>query len=456
MVVPVLLLTLGAAAVLFGSRRHRPRRPHSAASASTSASPVAFQHLQLFQGGLLSQASLDAAKAELQAKLRQGGPAAAETCLRPGLEFVINVRALTAIGTDDAGRILERQVSRQISSDPVEQSWYWIDLAGALRELNRVESLPLLLRCGERALEGPLGHLFAAEMTAFPQFADYLTDPISLAGRTALRVLRTAMEGIRRGYVPVTLYAEAQIGELVRRLTESCPDHADPLLARVFLESLRHARRSYAASPELREDPIRRQAVRWQASQLRDAEPVLREYLHDIGGDLSHMLPRCSPREQVEILEAIDELHADAGDVLAGMLVEPNLACRDTALKCLQWSSSMEAACLLWNRARQAMDGKPSRSSWWRWHRTARDAAASEVLAILRALRGHPGEESGKSSSAPSLRTRKCNSGSPPFKALVGGSPFSGPKSSTSFIWRESMAGLKSEWRPLPLLGRVL
>ena len=36
--------------------------------------------------------------------------AAAETCLRAGLEFVVNVRALTEIGTDDAGRILERQL----------------------------------------------------------------------------------------------------------------------------------------------------------------------------------------------------------------------------------------------------------------------------------------------------------------------------------------------------------
>jgi hypothetical protein len=202
------------------------------------------------------------------------------------------------------------------------------------------------------------------------------------------------MEGIRRGYVPVTLYAESQIGEIVRRLAESCPDTADPLLARVFIEALRHSRRSYAASPELREDPLRRQAVRWQAGYMRDAEPILREYLHDIGVDLCRLLPRCSVREQADILEVIDELRADAGEVLVALLFEQSFPWRSAAVRCLQWTKSKQATGLLWNRTRMAIDGQSARSTWFLRNRPRQTVSADELMAIVQALRGHPGEDS--------------------------------------------------------------
>ena len=392
MVVPVLLLTLGAAAVLLGSRK---RRPHSSAnSGQAPASPVAYQHLQLYQGGLLSQSALETTKAEFVEKLSRGGAPAVETCLRSGLEFVVQVRALAEIGTEDACRVLEHQLARRISEDPIEQAWYWVDLVQALRDLNRGESLPTLLRCSEKALSSPLGHLFAAEISAFPQFPEYLHDPLSPAGQASMRVLRSAMEGIRRGFVPVTLYAEGQIGEIVRRLTETCPDTADPLLARLFVEALRHARRSYSNSPELRDDPLRRQAVRWQAGYLRDAEPILREYLHEIGDDLSRMLPRCSPDEQADALAVLAELHADTGEVLIELLREKNFPSRVSAIECLQWSATPEARTLLCDLARSAIAGRPVKVSWWRRHQSMDTVPTQELLAVMQALRGHPGEES--------------------------------------------------------------
>jgi hypothetical protein len=387
MVVPVLLLTLGAAAVLFGSRRRGARRHPVAASAAAS-SPVAYQHLQLYHGGLVSRDALDAARLELEELLEAGGPRAAEACLRPGLDYVIKVRALAEIGTEDAGRALECQLARRLAADPVEQAWYWVDLVQALRGLNRNEALPALLGCAERALESPLGHLYAAEVAAFPHFADYLLEPLTPAGRKCLHVLRKVMEGVRRGFVPVGAYAEAQIGEAVRRLAEGCPDRADPLLARVFLEALRGARRSYATAPELHDDPLRKQAVRWQAGQLRDAEPVLREYLHDIGEDLARLLPRAAPREQAEILSVIAEVRADAGATLLDVLRDRRLACRPAAVACLQWSPRPEAAAFLRGLARSTAAGKPS---WWK--RRAVGSAAPELLAALHALRGHAGEE---------------------------------------------------------------
>src|SRR4051794_6685392 len=116
MVVPVLLLTLGAAAVLFGRRKHPRRVPAPAGQHS----PVAYQHLQLYQGGVIGQDALRNAKTELEDVLHRGGVQAAENSLRPGLDYVVKVRALCAIGTDEAGRVLERQLSRRIANDPIE------------------------------------------------------------------------------------------------------------------------------------------------------------------------------------------------------------------------------------------------------------------------------------------------------------------------------------------------
>ena len=55
--------------------------------------------------------------------------------------------ALAELGTPDAGGVFERLLSRRLSADAVEQAWYWVDLASALRLLNRAEALPAVLRC---------------------------------------------------------------------------------------------------------------------------------------------------------------------------------------------------------------------------------------------------------------------------------------------------------------------
>ncbi len=93
------------------------------------------------------------------------------------MQYVVLVRALAEIGTDDAGGILKRQLQRRLTDDAIEQAWYWIDLANGLRTLNRAQSLPHLLRCAESAAELPLGHFFAAETICFLGFSGYLHRP---------------------------------------------------------------------------------------------------------------------------------------------------------------------------------------------------------------------------------------------------------------------------------------
>src|SRR5919199_4036540 len=166
----LLFLLIGATFLL---TRHVYRRR----SFPEELSPISRQHIDLFQGGQLPEAAVESAKARFRELLERGEVEAVEASLRPGMQYVVQVRALAELGTEDAGRILERQLQRRLTDDQIEQSWYWIDLANGLRSLNRSQSLPHLLRCAELAGDIPLGHFFAAETVCFLGFAGYLRDP---------------------------------------------------------------------------------------------------------------------------------------------------------------------------------------------------------------------------------------------------------------------------------------
>src|ERR687888_1993323 len=154
LILTLLLTMLLVAAFLLG--RHLHRRQYL----RDELSPVSRQHIDLFQGGQLSEAAVESTKARFRALLERGEVAAVEASLRAGMQYVVQVRALAELGTDDAGRILERQLHRRLTDDQIEQAWYWIDLANGLRNLNRAQSLPHLLRCAEAVREAPLGHFF--------------------------------------------------------------------------------------------------------------------------------------------------------------------------------------------------------------------------------------------------------------------------------------------------------
>src|SRR5262245_14302739 len=176
-VMAVLLSVMIAAVIILLCRLHR--RQYLASELS----PVTRQHIELFQGAQLNEAVVESAKSHLRGLLERGEVDAVEASLRPGMQYVVQVRALAEIGTDDAGRILERQLQRRLSDDQLEQSWYWIDLASCLRALNREQSLPHLLRCAETAGEIPLGHFFAAETACFLGFSGYLRQPDAPLGK---------------------------------------------------------------------------------------------------------------------------------------------------------------------------------------------------------------------------------------------------------------------------------
>src|SRR5438552_7957835 len=221
-ILAILLPLLMAACFLLGRHLQRCQQFQD------ELSPVSRQHIDLFQGGQLSEAAVESTKARFRDLLERGDVAAIESSLRAGMQYVVQVRALAELGTEDAGRILERQLHRRLTDDQIEQAWYWIDLANGLRALNRAQSLPHLLRCAEAAGDIPLGHFFAAETICFLGFGGYLRQPGTTLGRAALRVFHRALEGLRFGVQPGVV-PEARVGEMVEGLWDARPEEVDPL-----------------------------------------------------------------------------------------------------------------------------------------------------------------------------------------------------------------------------------
>jgi hypothetical protein len=381
----VLLLPVLLAATLLLVRRHRQQFPRD------ELSPISRQHIDLFQGGHLNEAAVESAKARFRDLLERGDVAAVEASLRAGMQYVIQVRALAELGTDDAGQILERQLQRRLTDDQLEQAWYWIDLANGLRSLNRAQSLPHLLRCAEAADEVPLGHLFAAETICFLGFAGYLRQATSPLGRSALRVLHRALEGLRYG-VPPAVVAEARIGEMVESLWDHRPDQPDPLSIRVFQESLRVLRRAPHAEPLLAGEAAEQEAFGWQMSRLAALEPALADYLQEAPAALCARVPLAPPAEQRDLLLALADLRAEAGEAVLPLLEVPHYPHVELALEVLTWSANSRVGPLLrdWVLRRVPMVRRAQRRR--RTLPPRRPSVPAEVpyRVILRVLRGHP------------------------------------------------------------------
>jgi HEAT repeat protein len=386
LLIAVLVSMLMGAAFLLG--RHLQRRQFL----RDELSPVSRQHIDLFQGGQLNEAAVETAKARFRDLLERGEVAAVEASLRPGTQYVVQVRALAELGTEDAGRILERQLQRRLTEDQIEQSWYWIDLASGLRTLNRSQSLPHLLRCAEAAGDTPLGHFFAAETVCFLGFSGYLHQVDTPLGQAALRVLHRSLEGLRSGVQPQVV-AEARIGEMIESLWDNRPEQVHPLIARVFAESLRMLRRAPHAEVALAGEASEQEAFSWQMSRLAALEPVLTDYLEEAPRHLATALARASGQDRVQrdLLLALADLRADASEVVVPLLTRGPFSQADLAVEVLTWSREPHVGAFLrgWIAGQVPMDRRALRRRRFLPPHRPSVSAHIPYRAVLRALRGH-------------------------------------------------------------------
>jgi HEAT repeat protein len=310
------------------------------------------------------------------------------------MQYVVHVRALAEIGTEDAGRILERQLHRRLTDDQLEQSWYWIDLANGLRTLNRRESLPHLLRCSEAAGELPLGHFFAAETACFLGFGGYLRQPETALGRAALRVLHRALEGLRFGVQP-QMIVEARLGEIMEDLWDHRPEKVSPLIVRVAAEVLRLVRRAPQQRDPLTDDATDWEGLEWQMSRLAALEPVLEDYCEEAPPYLRAGLAKARGAEFRDILQALHDLRAEAASDLLPLLQKSTIEHAELILEVLSFSCDSQVGPWLrnWTSRRVAMVRRARQRRQPLSPRRPSVAVDFPYVAVLHALRGHGSPE---------------------------------------------------------------
>lgn len=377
------LPTLLAIAFLLGRALQARRIPERVLS------PVIRQHFEIFQTGHVNEDAVEHAKRRFRAMFERGEDEKVEACLHAGTQFFFHVRALAEIGTDAAGRILERQLQRRLAQDQLEQAWYWIDLAGGLRAVGRENSLPSLLRCSAAALDSPLGHFYAAETTCFTGFAGYVRQPESPLGEAALRVLFRALEGMRYGVQPHVV-AEARLGDMIEGMWECRPDQVSPLMVRVLVEVMRFVRRAPHAEALFGNEYAERETFDWQISRLAALEPEFREYLQDAPQALLERLRSAQGRELTDILRAMIDLRADTGQALLMLAHRPNEH-RELAIELLRWSREPQAGRWLCAFATHAVPQVQRAKHRLRANPPRRASVSADIPYgdILHALRGH-------------------------------------------------------------------
>lgn len=354
-------------------------------------SPVSRQHIDLFQGGQLSESAVESAKARFRELLERGEVAAVEASLQAGMQYVVQVRALAELGTDDAGRVLERQLQRRLTDDQMEQSCYWFDLANGLRSLNRSQALPHLLRCADAAGDTPLGNFFAAETVCFLGFAGYLRQADAPLGRAALRVLHRALEGLCFGVPPVVV-AEARVGEMVEGLWDHRRETTDPLLVRVFEVALRVLRRAPRAEATLAGEGGEQEAFGWQISRLTALEPALHEYLKAAPPRLCRRLRELPLSEHRDVLLALNDLRAESANELLPLLEQGRYPHLEMGVEVLGWSTDPRVGPWLRHFADENVPMVRRAQRRRRPLPPRRPSVPSDVpfRAILRALQNHP------------------------------------------------------------------
>ncbi|MBA4067514.1 MAG: hypothetical protein C0501_28155 [Isosphaera sp.] len=367
-----------AAAGLFLLRYRRPRRRRwllpRRPVAVPAASAVDRQHRHLQAGGRVGPAAVAAAAGQFDALLKAGRWDEVEQALAPGVGYAVQVRALAAVGSAEAGRVLERQLARRLSADPVEEAWYWADVAAGLRHLGVSAALPAVLRCADRAADLPAGPVLAAEALAFPSFPAVLASPADPHRRAALAALVAVARATRAGDIPPAVALRAGLGDLLAAAAEAEPA-ADPWLAAALLEAHRVGRRLEHWHRHLPADV--RPLAEAQAARLRASAGARAAALRDLPGRLFARFAVAPSDEQRATLRFASEARLDVTGVLPH-LPDPRAAWWSDAARCLAWCRAPAVGPLLAGRAA-------------RWLVSPR--RRGRVLVLLPALRGHPGPD---------------------------------------------------------------
>ncbi len=362
----------------FGYRNPYRRRwllPRRTVSRLPATVAVDRQHQHLASGGRVGETAVAEVSVHLAKVLREGGGAQVERELRPGVGYAVQVRALTHVGTPEAGHVLERQLDRSITRDPVEQAWYWADIAAGLRQLGHAPALPAVLRCFDAAATLPAGTVLASEAVAFPNFPTTLQNLSSPLGQSATRAIVAVSRGCRHLTLDIATVFKAGFSDLLATLSETAPPLPDPDLTNAMAEVERIFRRTmhWARLVPKESRPLMERA----GMQLFRTAGRRMNWLAKAPAQLMARFPIASNDEQVALLRCLYTFRTDVSSLFP-LLPDHHVLWWKDAIRCLTWSRSPAMGYILAGHAS-------------RWMKSRRNCDRAAVL--LSTLRGLPGKE---------------------------------------------------------------
>lgn len=352
----------------------------------TGLSPVSRQHLEIYQGQDLPSWLMEKTKVKIKNYLDRGMHSHVEGLLRPGLDYVVVVKALLEIGTPQSFDILQKSFGKTHSKDPMEDLWYAIDITNALRQVNRDEILPEIVTylCKHRGLA--IAPLFAAEVISFDSFPELLKSPIPEERNFAVIALSLAMDGLQSG-ISLEVFAESKIGSLYELIWENRIQYNCAVLVVLFQNGIRFLRRYHGMNEILERELQSPDDFRWQIMRLDSLEQSLKFYLLNARASLFQLLENSSWSEHVEVFRALYSLKCAPPVSAWDWLADPGYPHKSFVWELFAFEKVNKGAALV-TTYKSAFRFKN-----FSWLYANANAKKIEKIALAKCLRFHPGAD---------------------------------------------------------------
>lgn len=307
---------------------------NSSSKKAAGLSPVCRQHLEVYQGSEIPGWLVEKQKKKLQDHIYRRQNPLAEKLFVPGLDFLINVRALMEIGDENSTRILQNLLTKIKTKDPIEKSWYMIDLANALRTLHHGDSLGQLSEVFNKQNDLALAPLFAAEILCFDSFINFYRSSDQPDRKKALRVLLSVMEGLYSG-ISFQVIAESRMGDLLECIWDNKADgEYCPIHVSVFINASRISKRCQALSESILPELPDPEEFLWQLRKMDSLESFFKNYIEEAKKQLAKDLENEPWSTHGDFLKAMNDLRCAPADIFAVWLKDPGYP-----FKTLLWDS---------------------------------------------------------------------------------------------------------------------
>jgi len=353
---------------------------------ATGLSPVSRQHLEIYQGQELPLWLMEKTKNKINNYLENGMVMRVEAMLRPGLDYVVVVRSLLELGTNQSFEILQKSFGKTHSKDPLEDLWYAIDITNALRQVNRDKILPEIVAYLSQRRELAIAPLFAAEIVSFDSFPELLKSPIPEERNLAVGVLSMAMDGLQSG-ISLEVFAEAKIGSLYELVWENRIQYNCAALVVLFQNGIRFLRRYHGMNEILERELQNPEDFRWQISRLDSLEMPVKSYLSNAQISLVHQLEKSSWGEHLEVLRALYSLKCAPPVSAWEWLADPGYPYKSFVWELFAFEKTNKGHALV-TTYRSAFRFKN-----FSWLYNNAKSKKMEKIALAKCLRHHPGIE---------------------------------------------------------------